>query len=136
MIVNNYEIRKDGMGGFLNPPGDPEHFYHVHGYHVDMSLSAALTDSDVPEGIKAAIRDLYAQNTSENTAEWRSQVHSYFRHCYSPDGQDWNVSNVVIDKTDSLPVDRNCAVHWIRKFYPDYDPYKAGDWMDNDHLPN
>jgi hypothetical protein len=123
-----YVIVTSGMGGMLNPPKDAEHTHSVAIKYSNgrdagsMSLRAALKDEDVPVSVRLRIKSILLTTLPEMTEEWEHSVYNYFRGCYSPDGIDRNVSNVVIDKTNSRPADHHLAVMLIRSFFPDYTP--------------
>jgi hypothetical protein len=94
-----------GMGSFLDPPNSPQMQYEVIGWYSAhrtrepdcmMSLESALKDDDIPEGMKRRIRKLYEDADMQPTEEWLEQVYGYFKNCYSPDGEDRNVSNCLI----------------------------------------
>jgi hypothetical protein len=139
----------DGMGGFLNPPGDAEHDYSFaeyrgsrsRDYEGAMSLRGALTESWVPAPVKATARRILSEHAGECTEEWLRSVYAYFRSCYSPDGADRNVTRSLIVKPapdgdgyvvgpfgrdgrlDSLPpAEHHLAVLFVREFFPDHEP--------------
>ena len=100
-----FRIIKGSQGSFLDPPDSPTTKYSVVGWYsghrtrepdASMSLDYALSDPDVPEVIKARIRKLYEDADMQPTEEWLAQVYSYFKNCYSPDGEDRNVSRCLI----------------------------------------
>jgi len=132
-----------GMGGFLNPPGHPEHTRSVETdlrrrpeNRGRLSLSYAVTCEWLDAGIRArakAILDHWQTNDRlclglPEMQDWIKQVLGYFRGCYV--GQDkqgnpsWNADSLRINK-DADPVlnaDLHAGVHFIRKYYPEYVP--------------
>lgn len=115
----SWKILSSGMGNFLNPPGDAEHFYHVSHPRMLASLRAAL-ESDIPEKVLQVVRKLLDENKPVITEEWVEQVYRYFKHCYSPDGLDQTASNHIIDRTDSQPPENHLGYLHIREWFPEY----------------
>lgn len=123
-------IRKQGMGGFLNPPGHADREYAVEEYDGTeligaMSLSYAAgtgTGTWVPEDIKTRCRKLLAEMPGTYTDAWEREVYTYFAHCYSPDGVERNVSKCVIDLTDALNPEHHLAYLHVRGFFPGAKP--------------
>lgn len=141
---------REGMGGFLDPPGAISHDWSLEFWRGPNSkeaeesygLSAALGESYIPEPIKARIRaHIEAHDRPEMTEEWVRSVYAYFRHCYSPDGEDRNVSRCDIVKpnpdgdgyvwgtfgrdrvTDEPPpAERHLAYLCVREHFPDHTP--------------
>jgi hypothetical protein len=128
MGKTKFVIKREGQGGFLNPPNDAEHIYCVMEKYLNgrecgsMSLRYSLTDSDVPEEIKEKVRTLLNENKDTLTEEWEHSCYNYFRNCYSPDGIDRNVTNCLSDKTNSLPSHNHLAYLHIKSFFPNYEP--------------
>jgi hypothetical protein len=141
--------RNEGMGGFLNPPGDAEHTYSVAEYRGSrsteaesmMSLRGALAESWVPEPVKAVARRKLAECKGEATEGWLRDVYRHFRNCYSPDGENRNASDCLIVKAspdgngfvlgsfgkdgwmaELPPADHHLAVMYVRQFFPDHEP--------------
>ncbi len=138
-----------GMGGFLNPPGHPE---HTHSVETDlrrrpenrggMSLSSAVECEYLDRATRRAARlMIYGWDKKkpgiENPAhpelrEWVYQVLGYFRGCYQGPGHEtecWNADKLMIHKgADTLPGadwNKHAGVHLIRKYYPEYEPKMA-----------
>lgn len=131
--------KKQGCGGFLNPPTHPEHTNSVVGRDFIISLSTAakadwLAD-DVREKAAKLLTD-WENNKPAIDMEWVRQVLAYFNGCYRGEGDEgvcWQASNLRIDmKIDPLyNADVHAGVHWIRSFYPDYHPVRddfGGVW--------
>lgn len=123
-----YEIVRDGIGGFLNPPNDAEHTFSLVakdklGREVaSYSLRAALEANEVPEDMKNHIRALLDECKPVFTEEWEHSVYNYYRNCYSPDGINRNASDCIIDPTNRRPREHHLAYLFIKQFFPDYQP--------------
>lgn len=113
-----------GMGGFLNPPGHPEHDWSIQSTYGDtfsMSLSSA---KGAAQGKLNSWCPLPLD--SEPVQDWIAQVLGYFKGCYC--GQDkqgqtsWNVSDIrITNEIDPvLNQDLHAGVHLIRKYYPEF----------------
>ncbi len=133
-------IVNTGMGGFLNPPGHPEHTLHVQTdlrrrveNRGGMCLSSAATCDWLDDATRAAAKKhLVAWDASKlalsdpEVQVWVSQVLVHFRSCYrnpeAAEGKQWNADAVLIDRSrDPLAhADEHCAVHHIRRYYPDF----------------
>jgi hypothetical protein len=103
-----------GMGGFLAPPGHPDHVYEVRSYYPRpgattinigsrreadgySSVSSVIKNEhdEYPEAIvRSAQRIMDAAELACSEA-WVRNVYGYFRNSYSPDGADRNVSGAV-----------------------------------------
>ena len=135
-------IIQSGMGGFLNPPGHPEHTTSVETdlrwrpeNRGRMSLTAASKCGYIDPAIRAkATRLLTAyvppDIASDEGRTWARSVLGYFRGCYrNPQkaGEDqWHAAHVDVDSNrDPLAnADDHAGVHWIRKWYPEFRPTK------------
>lgn len=147
MSTQKGRIVNQGMGGFLNPPGHPEHTRSVEfdlrrkpENRGSMSLSHAL-ECDWLDGLTKAqarrlleVWSLQKRPLSDSTVQdWIQQVLGYFRGCYAGQNakgeQSWNVSDLRIDQNVDplLNADIHAGVHLIRKYYPEYSP-KAEDF--------
>jgi hypothetical protein len=102
-----------GMGGFLAPPGHPDHFYEMREYYprgnrtVNIgnrreadgysSLSGVLEDErgEYPASIKRQAQRIMDDAELICSEAWVRSVYGYFRDSYSPDGTDRNVSNAI-----------------------------------------
>lgn len=129
--------RTSGAGGFLNPPTHPEHTISVrssYGNTFFMSLSSAAEAEWLnaetrgrAKGILKAWRKPPIE--SPEIQDWIRQVLGYFRHCYKGDGPEpecWHASNhkIIKDKWEILPLDQHAGVHFIRNYYPEYEPQR------------
>lgn len=90
----NYYLVDEGMGGYLNPPGHPEHTYSIQGFRGGhevrgISLREAL-DDEYAGSIRGAAKNLLNKWSKGRPAappeEWVKQVYIYFQHCYSKNG--------------------------------------------------
>lgn len=130
-----YYVEDSGMGGFLNPPGDAEHDFHLvvraGGREVGGgSLRYMLQQDQLPAVVRDAIERLLAEHPGERTEEWVASVYRHFAHCYSPDGINRNVGDCVIyshrngnyDSEQHANPERHLAVLFIRTFDPTHAP--------------
>jgi len=119
-------IRNDGMGGFLNPPTHPEHYYSVETTSSSMCLTSAATDECLRPKVRAAAIKMLADWRKPNLCdvqEWVYQVLGYFRNCYKGTGDHpWNAGNLTITPIHPDGVEAHAGVHLIRKYYPDFQP--------------
>lgn len=109
-----YRLGRKGQGGFLNPPGHPEHDWSVElgsGRGRDpygrgsMSLTHALKQSDVDDETKKRIQDLLDRWEKSKPSlsdpkiqDWVRQVMGYFKGGYEDKG-----------------------VEFIKKYYPEFE---------------
>jgi len=136
-------IVEGGMGGFLNPPGHPEHDWHVE---TDlrrkpenrgcMSLSYAAMDETLDPATQIQVQNLLDQwgsdlppLTAPTVVDWIHQVLGYYKSCYNFQGEEsgWHVGCLTTD-SDLDPLentDFHAGVHCIRKFYPEYRPSRC-----------
>ena len=136
-------IVKKGMGGFLSPPGHPQHAFHVE---TDlrrrpenrgmMSLEHAANEATwLDEATRHQARAMLKQWEAERlplssleTKRWVREVLGYFKNGYrdrsKPAKEQWNVSNLVFDahRDPVANADDYAGVHFIRRYYPDYRP--------------
>lgn len=132
-------IVNTGMGGFLNPPGHPDHNYSVEYdrrrgvYHSCSSLSSVRGERHIPVEVRAQARSLIKRWEAENASttpdpEWVLQVLGYFRGCYrndnAPAGQEWHATHTTIDqdRDPMLNAHNHTGVNFVRKFYPGFQP--------------
>src|SRR5262245_63196618 len=124
------------MGGFLNPPGHPEHTMSVETdlrrrpeNRGSMSLSSAAKSEWLhPETRAEAQRILSSWQKPPlhhpDVVDWRRQVLGYFKNCWKGTGEDpWHVHNLRMGKMPegAKPAD-HAGVHLIQKYYPEYEP--------------
>lgn len=120
MTADVHRIVRDGLGqgGFLAPPGHPDHFFVVRSYYVrpgktsvnigarergngadSYSSVSSVADNDrgeYPDGIVAGARHVLERAELVYSSAWVRSVYGYFRNSYSPDGTDQNASNAII----------------------------------------
>ncbi len=115
MAPRTYVIVSGGMGNFLEPPGHPNHDWHIQsGETTFYSLTAALDATDVPDMLKADIQKLLDNAQLDLSEEWIQNVYRHHHNCYlSPDGE--RVSRF------GLP-EQSEAAHIIRRYDPDHTP--------------
>lgn len=127
----------EGMGGFLNPPGHPEHNWSVRtrndGSCYSLSYAANSDGMPVSNAAKTAAQTKLNEwqplplNAPE-TKKWICQILGYFNGCYQGNPElgeeSWHTNRIVIDREKTLDpvVNQNihCGVHFIRKWYPGY----------------
>lgn len=130
---SNFYLRTDdGMGGFLNPPTHPQHTTsiiekrggHEVGYY---SLTGARDEKYLPGRVRGTANGILKRWVREKGQEqpdevWLASVYNYFRNCYSPDGENRNVSDCLINNANSLPPERHLAYLFVKEFYPAHKP--------------
>jgi len=123
-------LENDGMGGFLNPPEHAEHSYSIMGNGCYMSLSSAIKESWIPKSVKSLAQKLLAEHPGVITDEWIVSVYKYFRHCYSKNGENRNVSDCVTygkfwdnaeQEKDENP-ERHLGYLFVKQFDPTHTP--------------
>lgn len=124
---NYYVNYNDGMGGFLNPPHDAEHSFSIReergGHDIGhYSLRSAIEQKAFPSQVKARAKYIIKSCWKSVSPDplWVAGVYNYFHNCYAPENYDRNVSNCIIDNTNSLPAERHLAVLYIKEWFSDY----------------
>ena len=127
-----------GAGGFLNPPGHPEHNYSFSDLKTSMSLSRGIESDWLDDSCKEDARNLLDKWETEKLPldsapiqDWIHSVLGYFAGCYK--GQDkegnpsWKVSFLRINSEIDgvLNADLHAGVNLIRKYYPSFKPTKS-----------
>lgn len=126
-MATYYKIKSGSSGGFLDPPGSPQHSYEVAemaGNHRQigwLSVEAAATEEWVPEATRAACQRLLDTAKVVPSEAWLAQVYSYFANCYSPDGINRNAGDCIIDPEGEIDPERSLAVLHIRQWFPDHE---------------
>src|SRR5687768_7164894 len=120
-----------GMGGFLCPPGHPNHVYVVwEGYFRSMARARTLMalDSCVKEEwVSASIRqraqNLINQAQLTSSELWLRHTYGYMGGMYWPQGVEPRsaMDMVAIPARDGDPERHGAVVH-IRKYFPDHEP--------------
>jgi hypothetical protein len=130
-----------GMGGFLNPPGHPEHTHHITiglrnmpCNRGELSLSAAIDCDWLDDGARRMAKaelDKWEANklplADAKIQDWIKQVLGYFKGCYKGEGAEpicWHCDKLHIlkDGDNARPIEDHAGVHMIRKYYPEYVP--------------
>jgi hypothetical protein len=124
-----------GAGGFLNPPGHPEHEWSVQSVYGDtssMSLSSAAEHSGDPKAKAAARAKLAGWKPlplgDPQVQDWIHQVLGYYKGMYvgmdKGMQQSWAVSDLrnMPDADPVLNQDIHAGVHRIRAYYPGFKP--------------
>lgn len=144
MTKEKAKIVSGGQGGFLNPPGHPEHSFHVETdlrrrqeNRGSMSLSHAKDCEYLDDEVRHEARlmlfawlDNPPALDSSEVKDWIAQVLGYFRNCYKGPGNDpecWAATNLDIVQYPGVRdemenIDKHAGVHLIRQYYPDFMP--------------
>lgn len=139
-----FYLRHESMGSFLNPPGDAEYKYsiieerggHAVGFY---SLRAVINETWMPLKVRSLAR-AYVKSARNIIPDplWVADVYNYFKHCYAPDDFDRSIEHMIVDPGNTLPVERNLAVMYIKEWFPDYpiryeflDGAPFGSWSKN-----
>jgi hypothetical protein len=129
-----------GMGGFLNPPGHPEHDFSVEfdlrrnpDNRGGCSLSSAIDSEwlhDSVRNVAKALLDAWQEVKlpidNPSVREWIFNIMGYFKNCYrNPDmkgEEQWYVTNILIipERNAVQYQDEHCGVRLIRSYYPDF----------------
>lgn len=111
----HYKIVTGGQGGFLSPPGHPNHGVHLEGFESTRSrnpfysgsIARALEpDFDGPRHITDRARTLMAEIPATENELWVRSVYAHFRNCYLPDDDSRNAADVVIHNRPEIVVKR------------------------------
>ena len=127
-ICKNFYLIKDGMGGFLNPPGDSEHDYSIREGKSDISavgfysLSTAASETWIPDEVRKIAQSKLDSSKRECSEKWVQSVYNYFRNCYSPDGINRNCSDCIVDNTNEQPPKYHLAFLHIKRFFSEHEP--------------
>lgn len=140
-MTEKCKIINQGMGGFLNPPGHPEHNYSVQTdlrrkpeNRGSMALSYALKSSTVDSLTLARVMTLLSAweatkppLTDPAVKDWIRQVLGYYKGCFNfqPEIETgWHAGSLTIDSNlDPLEnADFHAGVHLIRRYYSEYKP--------------
>lgn len=137
-MKENGSIVRGGMGGFLNPPGHPEHDWHVEsgaGWRSSASLSHAVETEYLSDELRreaaAKLAEWDADKLPLDAPEvvaWVRSVLGYFANCYAGEGPTpWRAGSLKIERgRDPMisPAD-HAGVNMIRNFYPEFTPTAA-----------
>lgn len=143
--VNDYRTYKiiegDGSGGFLCPPGHPNHRYSLHEFvsprgrkvigifSIDYAL---LGDHAATPQIKLQVAKIYGKSELVCSEKWIRHVYGYFRNCYLPESGEKAADKLLIvkpgqkdDQGNPIPLpspERHRAADLIREYFPDHQP--------------
>lgn len=141
MQAERGRIASGGMGGFLNPPGHPEHTMHVETDlrrrkedRGGMALSSAADCEWLDHETRQAAR--FRLNQWENSKpllsdsevqDWICRVLGYFRGCYVRPYRSRNASDLWITRTLNplANAHMHAGVQFIREYYPTFHPDAA-----------
>jgi hypothetical protein len=128
-----YRIIEDGKGcgGFLCPPGHPNHKYVVHEFATPrsrnpigiMSLESIIdADSGATLTQRAQAARLLKSAPLVCSEAWVRSVYGYFRSMYSPDGVNRKVADAISDPANTRPVAHHLGVMMVTEYFPDHIP--------------
>lgn len=130
-----FYLSHSGMGGFLNPEGHAEHSWSISMVERgresgSMSLQGAIESEWTPVEVKDIAKNLLAQNPGRITKTWIKSVYRYFRHCYSKDGINRNVSDCVtfgkfwdnVELEKDMPAENHLGYLFVKKFDQNHTP--------------
>lgn len=130
-----------GAGGFLNPPGHPEHTISVEtnlqcrpDNRGSMSLSYAAACEYIPAEVREQAARILQEWQPFALADravdlWLRRAFTYFHSCYRGSGEGpeaWHAGNLEITN-ESRPIELSAAVHLIRQYYPQFAEGHEGD---------
>lgn len=126
-----YVISKDGQGsgGFLSPPGHPNHEYVVYGYYKGRKKAEPDSISgigflisneygDVSEAVQARAVKIMADAQLVCSERWVRSVYGYFRNSYAP----YNGSRNVSDAVGAGPAGRHLGYLMVHQYFPEHEP--------------
>jgi len=130
-----------GMGGFLNPPGHPEHSLHVEtdrnrrlcnrgGISLSSSLTINYVDSSVQKQVEEILTGWENNKPSiddDEVQDWICHVLGYFRNCYISTNGSRSAQDLIIDSecnpmVNKATTDLHAGVAFIRDHYPEFIP--------------
>lgn len=131
--MSDFRFKRDArhaMGGFLMPPGHPNHEYYVAEYvsprgrrELGTYALASVTDSEwIPAPVRARAQRILDGAELRCSELWVRNVYGYFRDMYLPESGSTNASDLVSDRANQLPAESHAAVAWVRRFFPDHAP--------------
>ena len=97
-----------------------------------MSQDPGIHPLDTGSGARGILKR-WANNRlpleSPEVQEWIYNVLGYFKNCYQGENGSWNTSDITIDRKNErdqwLWQDEHCGVHFIRKYYPEFEAAPA-----------
>jgi hypothetical protein len=130
-----YSIDRDGhgQGGFMSPPGHPNHVYTVKGkrprardWDEITGIEYVLSNPDqYPATLVDQCRKIMDDAQLNISELWIRNVYGYFRNMWTRDGQMWTRT----DDLDSAPQgacppgrwDYHAATVFVRQWYPGHE---------------
>lgn len=117
----------NGSGGFLCPPGHPNHRYSViegpaRNPRTIMAVDSAATEEWVPAGVRERAARLLTDARLVESPLWVGMVYGYFHSMYLPESGSANVADLITDRKNELPAERHAAVAYIRRYFPQHSP--------------
>lgn len=130
--MSDFRFKRDArraLGGFLMPPGHPNHEYYVAEYVSPRgrrelgtyALDSVIDSEWIPAPVRARAQRILDGAELRCSELWVRDVYGYFRDMYLPESGSTNVSDMVSDSAHALPVDRHAAVAFVRRFFPDHE---------------
>jgi hypothetical protein len=129
-----YRILPGSAGSLMCPPGHPNLSHHVVGAtslrkleddpHTLMAVDSAAKDEYLPAGIRKDAQKLLDNAKLIRSELWERHVYGYYRNCYSPDGTERRVENLLIlkgDEPEAVP-EHHAAYLLVKSYFPDAEP--------------
>lgn len=144
--TERWSIRREGQGGFLQPPTHPEHYFSARmerwtrsGWEEwsSYALTSAAREEYLPEWVRERARQILADWQAPSIDDrdvqlWIKQCWSHWRNCYDIGERDLLVmqsrpcGDLPTVEGQGLWMILNIANHYavktIRSFYPEYVP--------------
>jgi hypothetical protein len=118
-MVTHYKIKPGSSGGFMCPPGHPNHSYEMVGYESPRhrteifagSIGYALTeDFDGSPVIRDRVQRIMDAAELVESDLWVRSVYGYFRSMYVPASGDRNASNLINHNPAEIAADSALTV--------------------------
>lgn len=140
--MENGKIVNTGLAGFLSPPTHPELHFHIevnnrrdpekHGrWTLSFAKDCKWLNREVRQLAKKLLTSWVRPDiNSAEVKDWIHQVLGYFRGCYQGNPElgeaSWDTDNLRMnvppEERGEMRIDQSAGVHFIRKFYPEYEP--------------
>lgn len=127
-----WTINKDGQGqgGFLSPPGHPDHEYVIEGRRprareadVYTGVGSVLSSPDeYPPHVVRMAQRVMDKAELICSDRWVRMVYGYMRTMYVPWTEDDRADKLLRDPLGHMPASRHAAVRVIRRYFPDHEP--------------
>lgn len=130
-----------GIGGFLHPPGHPEHSLHVETdrnrwrcNRGAMSLSFSLGVDYINPSVQKQVEEILTgwENNKpsiddDEVQDWICHVLGYFKNCYISANGSRSAQDLIIDSecnpmVNKATTDLHAGVAFIRDYYPEFIP--------------